>query len=60
VILVAQVALAAQEIGKSNSCGFLLLPDPNFSISSHQKFFDAFGFILTWHLVKNHDFKKVM
>jgi hypothetical protein len=53
------VALAAHAVGHSSSCGFLLSPSPNSDIFSHEKFFNAFGFILTEHLEKNLDGKKM-
>jgi hypothetical protein len=58
-LLVAKAALVAQVAGHSGSYGFLLWTGPNSGFFGHQKFFTAFGFILSRHLVKkNPDLKK--
>jgi hypothetical protein len=51
-LLAAQVALVAQAVGHSSSCGFLLWSGPNSDFFGHQKFYTAFISILARHLVK--------
>jgi hypothetical protein len=49
---VSQAALASQAVGHGSSCDFHLWTGPNSGFFGNQKFFIAFGFILTRHLVK--------